>query len=127
MKRLIEWLTRRQRYVIADPVDNSITFSKRLYKDLRVEGLEQAKVMTVKLGKDGDYAFTINPPIEQETQLAEIMYNSKHKCVGYECLVPTVNRIFYDYMLPAGQACRLSVTIGRSNNLTYYRIHRPKI
>lgn len=121
-EKIHNWLHRHECFVIADATDNSITFSKQLVKQLRLDELEQAKVFVFEIKKESGpktYGFMLNPSIGQETQLADIMYNSKHKCVGFECLVPTVNRIFYDYGLPPHIKCRLSV---RERQLT---VHAP--
>ena len=82
------------------------------------------------------YAFCINPIMEQETQLADIQYNAKHHCVGFECLVPTVNRIFYDYGLKAETRAKLTVVPARldgccdtatNRTMEYYIITPPKV
>lgn len=113
-------------YIIADATDNSITFSKRLFNDLNVMNQDAAKVYTFYIPQSKCYGFILNPAIEQETQLADVQYNEKNKCVGYECLVPTVNRIFFDYGLPADIRCKLSVRIRKTDNgVKYYQICRP--
>lgn len=89
-------------------------------------GLDVARIYVFYVPDTKCYAFMLNPPLEEETQLADIQYNSKHKCVGFECLVPTVNRIFYDYGLPANVRCKLSVKIRKTGSgLKYYQICRP--
>ena len=142
MKRLINyfrrlWLAIRRQgvYVIADSTDNSVTLSRRLFRHLHVMEQEQAKVyvFTVKgsasrFGREV-YAFMLNPPIQQETHLADIQYNDKHKCIGFECLVPTVNRIFYDYGIPHHTKVKLSVLptpVGINGTIhTIYQIIPP--
>ena len=130
------WLANMRLYVIADATDNSITFSKDLFFLLDVMEKEQAKVYIFHLAnactEDGNnayhlYAFCINPPIDQETVLADIQYNSKYYCVGFESLCPTVNRIFYDYGITAIGRVKLSVAAARlANGLPYYIILPPK-
>lgn len=115
LMRVWRWYRHRTLYVIADATDNSITFSRNLFDLLDVMEQEQAKVYVFKLHSKPYYAFAINPPIEQETQLADIQYNTKHKCIGFESLCPTVNRIFYDYGLPNNIKAKLSIERG----LTY--------
>jgi hypothetical protein len=113
-------------YVIADATDNSITFSKRLFKHLDLMGLKSAQVFTFYIPKEDCYGFSINPPISEKTQLADVQYNSKKRCVGYECLVPTVNRIFYDYGLPTDTRCKLSIEVHKTQTgYIYYKICRP--
>lgn len=114
-------------FVIADASDNSITFSKGLCNKMRLLELDKAMVMTFLVSDSGRYAFTINPPFtEDETQLAEVSYNGKYRCIGYECLVPTVNRIFYDYGLPMDSRCKLSVHRKETvSGLVYWEICRP--
>jgi len=89
------WLRHRLLYVIADATDNSVTMSRALVDMIDPLSLDETKVMVFRTG--GEYAFIVNPILECETHYADIQYNQKHRCVGFECLVPTVNRIFYDY------------------------------
>ena len=132
------WLQYQQRplYVIADPADNSISFSRRLFKRMDVMKLDVAKVMVftvADINLRSSYAFCVNPPLDEPTQLADIQYNSKHKTIGFESLVPTVNRIFYDYGLPHDRKVKLSVSVENtplvpelcSQPVVYYIIHRP--
>ena len=117
--RVSRWYRHRALYVIADATDNSITFSKALFDLMDVMKLDVAKVYVFKLFNVKSlsrelplYAFAINPPFEQETQLADIQYNAKHKCIGFESLCPTVNKIFYDYGLPHNTKAKLSIDTG---------------
>lgn len=112
-------------FVIADASDNSITFSKRLFDHMRVMEQDSAKVYVFYIPETQCYGFVLNPNIEQETQLADIQFNTKHKSIGFESLVPTVNRIFYDYGLPAESSCMLSVKAKKTGSLQYYQILRP--
>lgn len=126
IRRLIRFFSDRSCYVIADAKDNSITFSSRLFKRMGVMKLDKAKVMCFFEPKSRCYAFILNPDIgEKSTQLADISYNTKYKCIGFECLVPTVNRIFYDYGLPAESRCKLTVRKLKAGSLEYYQICRP--
>ena len=126
VQKIITWLRSLFVYVIADATDNSITFSRRLFKQLNVMGLDVARIYAFYIPDTRCYGFMLNAPIEQETQLADVQYNSKHRCVGFECLCPTVNRIFYDYGLPANVRCTLSVKVCKTKEgLTYYQICRP--
>jgi hypothetical protein len=120
------WKTRGM-YVILDGRDSSVTLSKRLFKSMNVFDEEDAKVMMFRVGNE--FAFMLNPPIEQETQLAEIQYNQKHKCIGFESLVPTVNRILYDYGLHPEHRIRLSVEKRWEQHMRkyYYTLIRPRI
>ena len=126
LKEFIRRLRDRAAYVIADPADNTITFSRGLYKRLRILETGRGKVMVFRLKDDGRYCFTLDIPEEaKDTQIAEVMYNSRYRCVGFESLVPTVNRIFYDYSLPAGAQCKLSVQEGATDTMKYYIICPP--
>lgn len=133
------WYRHRSLYVIADPADNSITLSRALFDHMDVMNLDVAKVFVFHLcnactenakWSGAIYAFTINPPIEQPTQLADIQYNSKHHTIGFESLNPSVNRIFYDYGIPADRPVKLSVQPATVNaasaaHLNYYIIMPP--
>ena len=127
-KKIHNWLNRSKCYVIADARDNSLTFSKELCRELDVFNLEDSRMMVLSLAGDGPrrYAFMPVPPdFKERTQLATIQYNSKYRCIGIESLVPTVNRIFYDYGIPANCKCRLSVRRQETGNgLAYFEILR---
>lgn len=145
IKKIKQWLTsilqayrNSGMYVIADARDNSITFSKRLFKHMHVFEKDEANAYVFRLcnacveegsNLSGDiYAFIINPPFQQETQLGAIQYNAKHKCIGFESLCPTVNRIFYDYGIPADKpVVKLDIrpVCGDSVNNPYYIILPP--
>lgn len=127
-------------YIIADPADSSITISKRLYRQIHPEKLDQAKVLVFRLSHSGEYAFTVNPHLDTETQLADIQYNAKHQCIGFETLNPTVARILYDYNIPHLSPVKLSIRLHhdwrarllgrffrryRHRPRTYYIIRRP--
>lgn len=132
-------------YVILDARDNSVTMSRELCRHIGVDDLEQAKVFVFSIagsdacgerkceagGEDGAglgdkvYGFCVNPDVGEDAPLADIQYNSKYHCIGFESLVPTVNRILYDYQMPAGIRARLSVEHRTAPGLDYYIIHRP--
>lgn len=107
------WYRHRSLYVIADPADNSVTLSRALFEHMDVMNQEQAKVFMFSVGGGSAgtgiiYAFTLNPDIQQPTQLCDIQYNSKYRTIGFETLCPTVNRILYDYGLPN---CKTKLTV----------------
>jgi hypothetical protein len=139
---IYNYIFRRSLYIIADASDSSITLSKRLCKHIDVFKLDAAKVFvfyippkdnpvdneikTVKgYLRDGSYGFTINPDLRQPTQMAEIQYNTKHKCIGFETLNPTVARMIFDFHIYK-QRVRLSVKVRRTKQgMVYYEILRP--
>lgn len=127
IRKFLHWLRDSSScHIVADAADNSITFSRKLFRKLRKAGLDAAKVYVFWVPELKCYAFALNPELDTETQLAEVMYNSKHKCVGFESLVPTVNRIFYDYGLPSGIHCKLTVKPCRTKTgMLFYQICRP--
>lgn len=126
IKRLIDRLRYFGCYVIADANDNSVTLSRLLFRRMGGMRLESAKVFVFRLPQTGHYAFTINPAIDSPTQLADIQYNAKYRCVGFECLVPTVNRIFYDYGICPNIRVKLDVCIETApNGMKYYIISKP--
>ena len=129
LKKIINWLRKRHMYVIADATDNSITFSRALFQHMGGLSLEKAKVFAFYVPADeshqGHYGFILNPEFDQETQLADIQYNSKHRTIGFEMLNPTVNRMFYDYGLQPLAKVKLSVKPHPLGNNCYYAILPP--
>jgi len=119
----------RGMYVIMDSKDNSITLSKRLFKHIKSHE-DNTKVFVFRLrntDEGGLYAFILNPGIG-DTHYADLQYNEKYKCIGFESLVPTVNRMFYDYGIPFGIKAKLSVYPAYHEDMQkhYYIINRPK-
>lgn len=112
----------RKTYVIIDGADNSVTLSEKLYKRIEKVCTDEAKVFVFRLSHEPVYAFCVNPILEQPTQLADIQYNSKYRCIGFESLNPTVNRILYDYSLPAGSRVKLSVEPEKVQDMEIYKI-----
>lgn len=114
-------------FVIADPADNGVTLSRALFNHIRknVNGDGEPKVFVFHTSS-GHYGFTLNPTLQQETQLCNIQYNSKYKCIGFETLCPTVARIFYDYGITCLRPCKLTLTFRQHDDgRIFYRIERP--
>lgn len=125
IQRFISWLTSLYLYVIVDPADNSVTLNKWLWKDMGGFNLNEAKVFVFAVKGTGEYGFMVNPKIEQETQIADIQYNTKYKCIGFESLNPSVNRIVYDYGLPI-QRCKMAVSRRKlKDGRKYYVLLKP--
>lgn len=127
IKKIIHWWQSLQFYIIADPADNSVTLSRRLFQHLKNNAVkdDEPKVFVFRI-KDNDYfGFMLNPEIEQPTQLCDIQYNDKYHCVGFETLCPSVGRIFYEYGLPDYKA-KISVSIRTTaNGKVYYQLDKP--
>lgn len=116
----------RRYYVLADPRDNSITLSRPLWNHIRHSD-KAPKVFVFFIPSLQRYAFTIDPKLNQETQLADIQYNSRFRSIGFESLCPSVGRILYDYQLPHDTPVRLSVAIQTHSHSidTIYVINKP--
>ena len=128
IKKFLDWWHSRHCYVIADAADSSITLSRHLFRHMqRSEGADDTKVFVFFIPDTQCYGFMLNPKIDKPTQLANIQYNDKYRCVGFETLCPTVSRIFYDYGITADK-CKLSVTPKtNSDGRTYYQIEKPHL
>ena len=127
LKKIQNWYWSLRLYVIIDPADNSVTLSKKLFSHIRKysDTADKAVVFTFRVSDSGLFAFMLNPNIEKPTQLCDIQYNDKYKCIGFETLNPSVGRILYDYNLPAESKCKLSVSVKETNNKLYYQIEKP--
>lgn len=126
-KRILQKLRDRgAMYVIADPSDSSISFSKALYRHIsRNATSDKGKVFMFRILGSEQYAFAVNPELDRPAQLASIQYNTRYWCVGFEALCPTVARMLYDYGMPGSGAQRLPVTVCTTpSGLIYYRIER---
>ncbi len=142
LKRLRRWwrsLRYFRYYIIADPADNSVTFSRKLFGHIaktyapqvsvecpHSEAAGNPRVYVFAISRWNTYGFVVNPDLPQKTTLADIQYNEKYKTIGFEALCPTVNRILYDYGLPADRKVKLTVTIRRlPGRKFFYNIERP--
>lgn len=127
IKNIINRVRSRGCYVIADPADNSVTLSRRLFFHMKKASQSgDAKVFVFKIPAKGAFAFMLDPEIPQPTQLCQVQYNEKYRCVGFETLCPSVGHIFYTYHLPADKPVKLSVTIHRTpQGKTYYQLDQP--
>lgn len=127
ISKMKKWRRSLRHYVIADPADNSVTLSRRLFAHIRdnAEEGEAARVFVFRIPEDGSYGFAVNPRMEQPTQWCDIQYNEKYRCIGFETLCPSVGRILYDYGLPASVKVKLSVSVRQAADMTYYQIEKP--
>lgn len=116
-------------YVLADPADNSITLSRRLFKHMKAHAgkTDKASVFVFRVRKNDTFGFTLDHSFTaEETQLCDIQYNDRYRCVGFETLCPSVGLMFYEWGLPAGCRARLSVSFKKTGDgMTYYEIDKP--
>ena len=108
--KITKWWQSFRFYIIADPADNSVTLSKALFnhmKDNAHEG-DEARIFVFKITDSSSFGFMTNPSIEQPTQMCNIQYNGKYRCIGFETLCPSVGQILYTYGLNASQRVKLS-------------------
>lgn len=118
-------------YVILDGRDNSVTFSRALWRHIRRHTGEQdrAQAFLFRIPHPAEclYAFTINPDLGRPSVVAEIQYNDRHRTIGFEALCPTVARILNDHGLPAETVVRLAVAPERiKSGMLIYMILPPK-
>lgn len=115
-------------YVIADPADNSVTLSEHLFNHIRrnAQGDDAPSVFVFRIPDNGTFGFMLNPEIGKPTQMCQIQYNGKYRCIGFETLCPSVGRIFFDYGLEAHRPVKLSVSVMETaQGKTYYQIDLP--
>lgn len=109
---MIDILSKRKTcFVIADPRDNSVTLSESLAKRLKVFKRDVTNIFVFYIPALREYGFVVNAPMGDDVQMGTVQYNSKHRCVGFESLNPTVSSILFDYMphAPHDVAVKLSV------------------
>lgn len=126
--KFIKYIESLKNFVIADPSDNSITLSKRLFEHIKknADGNDIPYVFVFRIAKSNTFGFMVNPEIKEETQLCQIQYNTKYKCIGFETLCPSVGRILYDYGLPDNHKIKLSVSIKQTvQGKIYYEFNTP--
>ena len=127
-KRLKKWWMSLKYYVIADPNDNSITLSKALFNHLKSNASDRAiaQVFMFRIMDSREFGFMENPEISETTQMCDIQYNSKYRCIGFETLCPSVGQIFYDYDLDPFNPCKISVSVQKTEQgKTFYKLDAP--
>lgn len=132
MKKIItsvrRWFWSLRRFVILDPADNSVTLSRLLFADMRRRASEgAAQVFVFRVPAEHSYGFMLGSPREEPTQLCDIQYNDRFRCVGFETLCPSVGRMLYEWHLPPTTRCKLSVSLRRTTDgRAYYLIVPPR-
>lgn len=128
IKQIIQRWRSFRYYVIADPADNSITLSKRLFHHIKYNAIEHETpaVFVFSIPENGTFGFMLNPRFEQPTQFCKIQYNDKYHCIGFETLCPSVGQIFYRYGLQPDQRVKLSISIHKDGiGRIYYQLDKP--
>lgn len=128
--RLAARAQRRRCFVLMDARDSSVTFSDSLFKKLQLlyGEADEPRVFVFYIPSSRCYGFMVNPAIDTPTQMGCVQYNSKHRCIGFESLNPTVARMFYEYGVSDFQRpCKLSVSRQTTKaGQPYFRIERPR-
>ena len=128
-KLINKWRSLRYN-VIADPSDNSVTLSRHLFYHMKKcaesSGVDGASVFVFRIPQGGTFGFMLSPEISEPTQLCQIQYNGKYRCIGFETLCPSVGRILFEYGLPALRPVKLSVSVRQTpQGKTYYQFDYP--
>lgn len=126
-RKLYRWVRSFRYFVIADPADNSVTLSRRLFQHIRGKAKkgDSPRVFVFRIAENGAFGFMLNPDIDKPTQMCDIQYNDKYRCIGFETLCPSVGRIFYEYGLPDHRV-KLSVSVCETTNgKIYYQFEKP--
>ena len=129
--RLLSLLDRlRPLRIIADPTDDTITFSRALCRRTKIFDKEKAEVLVFRT-PDGCYNFCFAEDIAdlpKDTATWPVQYNTRYNTAGFHCPEPTVNRIFYDYGLSPDGPCQLRISIKKVRALTCYQLtkRRPR-
>lgn len=128
INKLKLWWQSLHYYVVADPADNSITLSKQLFLQIKnnAQKGDAPRVFVFRIFGNDTFGFTVNPDIKQPTQMCDIQYNDKYRCIGFETLCPSVSRILYEYGLPNDHCVKLSVSVLKTpQGRTYYQFDKP--
>jgi hypothetical protein len=127
IRKIRQWWQSLRYSVLLDPADNSVTLSKKLFQHIvrNNNGSDSARVFVFRISDTDTFAFMVNPPIEQSTQLCDIQVNDKYKCVGFETLCPSVGYMFAAMSLPAHRQVRLSVSINTNVDGKFYYLLMP--
>lgn len=126
-KEIKQWFKNKKYFVILDANDSSVTLSKNLFLHIKNNADKNTKPIVFVFKVKDTFGFMQNPDIKTETQMCEIQYNSKHKCIGFETLCPTVALMFYEMGLPADKKQKFYIEICKTpQDKTYYKLKRKK-
>lgn len=128
LRKLINIINSLRYYVVVDPSDNSITLSEKLFYHIKKHSeSNDTSVFVFRIPDKKTFGFMVNPDIKEQTQLCQIQYNGKYKCIGFETLCPSVGYILFSYGLPALNKVKLSVSVKRTaQDRLYYQFDIPK-
>ena len=115
-------------YVIMDPEDNSITFSKKLFRHIKDnnKGSDKATAFVFRETCSTEFGFMVNPDLDaKKAHLCAIQYNDKLKCIGFESLKPSVTYMLYEYGI-GNVKTKLSVSVRHTAvGQTFYSFDKP--
>lgn len=123
----IAHLYERHLYVMLDPVDSSVTFSRNLVHVVRalyeVPHIHHLFAFLFRT-ESGEYAFMINRFSPNDTVVTEVQYNFRARSAGFQASVPNVDRILAEYALPYNKKAFLPVSLHITNDgYNYFLIH----
>lgn len=114
LEALKRWWDRCTLYVLLDDRDESLAFSKRLAKMLKVDELEATEnVVYAFWCNDGRYGFVLNDPQlkGKQTVTSVLQYDTKHKRWGFNCYCPSISRMYWHWGVKPGRMLRMPVSV----------------
>lgn len=114
IERVKKEYERQTMYVLLDDSDESVAFSKRLAKRLRVDELGPTENMVMAFHRDdGHYGFALNDKkvAGKKTVTSVLQYDTKHKRWGFNCYCPSVSSMFWHWCVPAGTVVKMPVEV----------------
>ena len=72
IKKIQNWYKSLRLFVIVDPTDNSVTFSKKLFIHIRKnsDATDKATVFVFRVSDTGLFGFMLNPNIDKPTNIS---------------------------------------------------------
>lgn len=133
IRKIIDKILGRDKFVLLDPEDGSVTFSESLYKqiDKDCNGKVDDIFFFQTNEKEGahHYAFVCNPyesvlklyADKRNRPVAKVQYNTKTKTIGCMPTCPTLAMMYYNWGL-TWERVKVSVKRVRKHGITIYKI-----
>ena len=124
MIKKIANLFKRKLYIVTDSSDNSVTVNEALYNEIHKDKSQTVHIFVFRVGNT--YGFrAVDEAFAKTTQCGELQYNSKFRTIGFECLTPSVNYIYYKFDLSEGKHRLRVIRKQLPDKTTYYQIVKP--
>ncbi len=112
-------------WVVLDGKDGTVSVSRGVYAAMTMIGeAKYDKVYVCRLGRDGHYAFAMDPAALRgtESNYYPLQYCSKTKSIGFAPSTPTVAKMLYDMGRKWDETARCRTRVRRVRGMVVFEI-----